>query len=653
MSQQQQKKQTISELIQLLNEEQRKAVERIEGPLLVIAGAGSGKTRVVTLRIAHLIEQGVLPSQILGLTFTNKAAAEMKERVTDLCNSHVLICTFHSLGARILRESIELMGWQRNFIIYDTEDVEKLLKICLADLGYKEKKGEIKQLIGLISRAKNALLTASSVDTVALPHPLDDLFSQIFSIYRRKLKESNALDFDDLLVLPVELFHAYPEVLSHYQQRWRYLLIDEYQDTNPAQYSLVRYLVEKNNNICVVGDPDQSIYSWRGATIGNILNFSQHYPATYVVNLERNYRSSTNILNAANALISRNSQRMEKNLWSELGAGEKVQIHTAADDKGEASFIAQMVRHHHDKCNTPYSEIAIFYRTNAQSRSLEDRFLSNRIPYCIVGGQSFYQRREIKDILAFMRIAQSGTDFVSFARTINLPKRGLGDATLEKLRLGALQEQMPLLSYCRALFHENPPLKLTAKQREGLKDYLTVIDKILAKAAEGSIAAVVREAIYASCYIEHLMEEKDSYEERKENLDALVSKAIEWEKENEEPSLSAFLEELALKSTLDEATDEKDRVHLMTIHNGKGLEFRVTFLAGLEEDLFPHANARGSDAALEEERRLCYVGMTRAKEYLYLCHSCVRYLWGSERFQRPSRFLKEIPVAYTSKKFLA
>jgi DNA helicase-2/ATP-dependent DNA helicase PcrA len=641
--------QNILELIEQLNEEQRAAVERTEGPLLVIAGAGSGKTRVVTLRIAYLIEQGVLPSQILGLTFTNKAATEMKERVTALCNSHVLISTFHSLGARILRESIEIMGWQRNFVIYDTDDVEKLIKICLADLGYKEKKGEIKLLLGLISKAKNALMAADSVDTFSLPHPLGELFTPLFSLYRRKLKESNALDFDDLLMLPVELFQNYPAVLEHYRQRWHYLLIDEYQDTNPAQYSLVRYLVEKRQNICVVGDPDQSIYSWRGATIGNILNFSQHYPATHVVNLERNYRSSSNILNAANALISKNSERLEKNLWSELGEGEKIQIYTAADDKGEAAFIAQTVYYHYDSCNTPYSEMAVFYRTNAQSRSLEDRFLANRIPYCIVGGQSFYQRREIKDVLAFMRIAQNPTDFVSFARTINLPKRGLGDATLEKLRLGALLEQMPLLSYCRAVFSENAPLKLSAKQKEGLRDYLVVIDKICTRISEGSIASVVREAIYASCYIEYLKEEQDSYEERKENLDALISKAVEWEKENDEPLLDAFLEELALKSTLDESVDERDRVHLMTIHNGKGLEFRVAVLAGLEEDLFPHANARGNDAALEEERRLCYVGMTRAKEFLYLCHSCVRYLWGNERFQRPSRFLKEIPLAYTSK----
>lgn len=615
----------------------------------MVAGAGSGKTRVVTLRIAHLIDQGVLPNQILGLTFTNKAALEMKERVAALCNNHVLICTFHSLGARILRESIELLGWQRDFVIYDTEDIEKLMKSCLADLGYKEKKGEIKLLLSLISKAKNSLSAASSIDTFSLPQPLDQLFVPLFSLYRRKLKESNAVDFDDLLLLPVELFQNHSAVLEHYQNRWRYLLIDEYQDTNAAQYTLVRCLVEKSNNICVVGDPDQSIYSWRGATIGNILNFPQHYPSTYQVSLERNYRSSTNILNAANALIAKNSQRIEKNLWSELGAGEKVQIHTAADDGGEAAFIVQTVQYHHGKLSTPYRDMAVFYRTNAQSRALEDRFLSYRIPYTIVGGQSFYQRREIKDILAFMRMAHSDSDFVSFSRTINLPKRGLGDATLEKLRLGALQEHRPLLAFCRSLFDADASLKLSAKQKQGLAEYLAVIGQIRAKIASGSIADVVREAIFSTEYIAHLQEEPDSFQERKENLDALISKAIEWQKEHQEPSLAAFLEELALKSTLDEQQDDADRVYLMTIHNGKGLEFRVTFLAGLEEDLFPHANSRGNEAAQEEERRLCYVGMTRAKEHLYLCHSSVRYLWGSERFQRPSRFLKEIPSQYTAK----
>lgn len=645
------KKPTIEELIEQLNEEQRRAVNILEGPLLVIAGAGSGKTRVVTLRIANLLEKGVRPEQILGLTFTNKAAAEMSSRISALTSHRVLISTFHSLGAKLLRESIELLGWKRNFIIYDTEDVEKVLKSCLAQLSYKEKKGELKTIISLISKAKNALMLPHEVETDSLPSPLDTLFPHIFTLYLQKLKESNAVDFDDLLVLPLELFQHNRAVLEHYQNRWRYFLIDEYQDTNAAQYTLVRYLIEKNHNICVVGDPDQSIYSWRGATIGNILNFASHYPGTQVINLERNYRSSGNILKGANALIAKNTSRWEKNLWCELGDGEKIRLHTAADDRGEATFIAKTINYHRKNHALPYNEMVVFYRTNAQSRALEDRLLSNRIPYCIVGGISFYQRKEVKDILAFLRIAISSDDFVSFSRTINLPKRGLGEATLEKLRIGALQEHSSLMDYCRTLIGDAPPQKISSKQKEGLIGYFDVIASIQNKIANSSIAEVVKEAIRSSGYILYLKEEPESFAERIENLDALISKALEWEKEAEEPSLSLFLEELTLKSTLDDVDGVEDRVHLMTIHNGKGLEFSVTFLAGLEEDLFPHINSLGNQEAIEEERRLCYVGMTRAKQYLYLSHSSVRYLWGSERLQRPSRFLKEIPLAHMDKIF--
>jgi DNA helicase-2/ATP-dependent DNA helicase PcrA len=641
----------INELISSLNEEQRTAVERLEGPLLIVAGAGTGKTRVVTLRIANLIDHGIPPSQILALTFTNKAASEMKERVEALTSYPVLVSTFHSLGARILRESIELLGWRRNFVIYDSEDVEKLIKSCFKELGYKEQKGDVKIIISLISKAKNALLMPTEVDVDETPSALQTLFPRIFTLYKAKLKESNAVDFDDLLVLPLELFQSHPAVLEHYQNRWRHVLIDEYQDTNAAQYTMMRYLVEKHNNICVVGDPDQSIYSWRGAAIENILNFAKHFPGTHVVNLEQNYRSSSNILEAANAVIERNNKRLDKTLRSDLGAGEKICLHTASDDRSEAFFIAQSIAYHRIRHTIPYKEMVVFYRTNAQSRAIEDRLLMSKIPYCIVGGLSFYQRREIKDILAFMRVASSGNDFVSFSRTINLPKRGLGDATLEKFRQGAIVEKMPLLDYCKSLLSEGAPQKLTAKQREGLTEYFMIIDAIQACAQNSSVSEIVKTAIKTTGYIALLKEEPESYPERLENLDALVSKAIEWETEVEEPSLSLFLEELALKSTLDEAESPEDRVHLMTIHNGKGLEFLVTFLAGMEEDLFPHANSRGNDAAVEEERRLCYVGMTRAKKHLYLSHSSLRYLWGSERFQRPSRFLKEIPSQYVTKLF--
>jgi len=640
----------VAQLIQELNEEQRQAVEHLDGFLLVIAGAGSGKTRVVTLRIAYLIAQGIPPSRILGLTFTNKAANEMKERVASFAGCPVLVCTFHSLGAKILRESIELLGWQRNFVIYDSEDVEKLLKMCLVELSYSEKKGDMRAISTLISRAKNALLSPDAVDTTALPAPLQEPFPAIFSLYKAKLKLSNAVDFDDLLVLPLELFAAYPEVLEQYQRRWDYLLIDEYQDTNTAQYTLVRHLAHKNGNICAVGDPDQSIYSWRGANIENILGFSKEHAKARVVRLERNYRSTTTILEAANALIANNVKRWEKNLWSGLGAGEKIGSYTAENERGEAAFIAAVIRYHHECMGVPYREMAIFYRTNAQSRPFEDVFLSYKIPYCLIGGLSFYQRREIKDILAFLRLAQSGNDFVAFARTINLPKRGLGAATLEKLRVGALQENMALIDYCRSLVYDRlPAMKLSVKQKKALAEYLAVIDKIRHTAQGGALRDIICEAIAATDYLQWLKEDPESYEERKENLDALITKAVEWEHDAEEPSLNSFLEELTLKTTLDEAEGEQDKVNLMTIHNGKGLEFVVAFLAGMEEELFPHANARVSDAALEEERRLCYVGMTRAKRQLYFTSCWVRHLWGSERMQRPSRFLKEIPLQYVAK----
>ena len=637
--------------LQLLNQEQREAVETTSGALLVLAGAGSGKTRVVTYRIAYLLQQGVYPSKILGLTFTNKAAGEMKERVETLTHSHVLICTFHSLGARILRESIHALGYTRNFTIYDEDDAIKLIKSCLEELGIKDKKADPYTLKNLISHAKNQLQgpDEASINDTSM---MSEWFSAVYKRYQKLLHDYNAVDFDDLLYLPVYLFKQHPEVLAHYQARWEYLLIDEYQDTNQAQYEMVRLLVEKTGNLCVVGDPDQSIYSWRGANIKNILNFESDYPGAKVIRLEQNYRSRSNILEAANHLIGYNYNRFEKNLWSDLGPGEKIKHFTALSDKDEARFIVDRIHHYVESLRIPLKEIVIFYRTNAQSRAFEDRLLYERLPYVIVGGISFYQRREIKDILAFLRMVLSGSDYISFARTINLPKRGLGDATLQKIRSAAEQSHMTIFDYCEALVGGTQaavPLKLTAKQMEGVKEYVSIIRELRQIHESCSLKELVAATIKESRYLEVLQEEAETYEDRKGNLDELIAKAMEWEEVIEKPSLDMFLEELSLKSSLDEASSSDDRLNLMTIHNGKGLEFTVVFLAGLEEDLFPHVNSRDSQEGLEEERRLCYVGMTRAKEYLYLTESRFRFLWGTERTQRSSRFIKEIAANFIEK----
>jgi DNA helicase II / ATP-dependent DNA helicase PcrA len=639
-------------IMHLLNEQQKEAVNILKGPVLVIAGAGSGKTRVVTFRIANLLESGVHPSQILGLTFTNKAAGEMKERVHSLTQSNVLICTFHSLGARILRESIDALSYQRNFIIYDEDDVEKLLKVCLNELQITDKKQEPKAFRQLISRAKNAMQQHEDLNEKELVSSLEKSFPAVYKLYQEKLHFYNALDFDDLLFLTVRLFNEHPEILQIYQDRWPYLLIDEYQDTNVAQYTLVRRLVEKSQNIFAVGDPDQSIYSWRGANVKNILNFENEFHQARVIRLERNYRTHMNILAGANALIGHNRNRYEKNLWSDLPSGPKIQYFSADTERGEADFIAEKIRRLHEEQRVPLSQIVVFYRTNFQSRAFEDTFLAKGIPYIIVGGISFYQRKEIKDLLAFLRMVHSGSDFLAFMRTINLPKRGIGEATIEKIRIAAHQENLTIFAYLVAYVkneHLAHRIKLSEKQKEEIKNYVSLIETLKKVSQETSLKELVKTAIEESGYLKFLSDDPESFDDRKLNLDALITKALEWESTVDEPSLAGFLEELSLKSSLDDVDDTNERVNFMTIHNGKGLEFTAAFLAGMEEDLFPHANSRESPEAVEEERRLCYVGMTRAKHYLYLTESRFRYLWGVSRNQRPSRFIKEIPLEYIEK----
>jgi DNA helicase-2/ATP-dependent DNA helicase PcrA len=617
-----------------LNPQQEIAVHHVEGPLLVLAGAGSGKTRVVTFRIAHLLDLGVPSADILAVTFTNKAAEEMRTRIRTLKNAQVLACTFHSLGARILRESISRLGYSHDFTIYDEEDSEKLLKNCLDQLQIPDDKGFMRNVRHQISSAKNDLID---------PEYADKEFAEIYDLYQKRLKDCNALDFDDLLYLTVKLLKEHPEARSLYQKRWNFVLIDEYQDTNLAQYTLAKTLVETHQNIFVVGDPDQSIYSWRGARYQNILNFESDFPGAKVITLDQNYRSTNFILQAANALIQHNGERFDKKLWSALGDGAKIGVYVAQNERQEADFVASQILK--EALHFPLSEMAIFYRTNAQSRPFEDALLARRIDYQIIGGLSFYQRREIKDMLSYLKMVISNSDLISFLRTINLPKRGLGMATLEKVVEAAVEKKMPIFNFCEEILQRPDFFKLGPKQKEGLRDYISTIHSLRNKRPSFHLHELISETISATRYLSYLQEDPETFQDRKENLDELIGKAAEWEQETPEPSLSKFLEELSLRTSKEEQA-HLPSVKLMTLHNSKGLEFNAVFLVGLEEDLFPHMNAKEDPKAIEEERRLCYVGMTRAKRKLYLASSLYRYMWGTARFMRSSRFLKEIPAQY-------
>jgi len=629
-----------------LNPAQKEAVETVQGPLLVMAGAGSGKTRVVTFRIVKMLELGIPSSEILALTFTNKAAKVMKERIYARTDVYPLICTFHGLGAKMLRESIDRLGYLSDFNIYDEEDAGKTLQSCLDEAGIKGGKGQVRTFRSLISEHKNSLIDPENVSPNLFPKnsELSD-FPKIYRRYQELLKAANAVDFDDLLYLPVKLLKQFPDEHQKYLDRWHYILVDEYQDTNAAQYELVKLLSGDQKNVCVVGDPDQSIYSWRGADVGNILRFEKDFPNTKVVTLDQNYRSVNTILESANALIGHNKQRSPKNLWSQLGAGEKIKLFVAENEKTEASFIADTVLHYHKTKGIPYHQIAVFYRTNSQSRPFEDSFLLNRIPYHLIGALSFYQRKEIKDVLAFLRLLISPEDFAAFSRTINIPKRGIGDATLDKLRFGALEENLSILEYLQKLLDgtAGSEVRLNKKQKSGLEEYLSIIAGLKQHFESSPLSLLVEHCISSTGYLQYLKEDPLTFDERKENLNALIAKSVEWESESSGNILRDFIEEMTLKSTLDDA-EEPDRVSLMTLHNGKGLEFTLVIMAGMEEDLLPHINSKTSPAELEEERRICYVGMTRAMQLLIFTRAKFRYVWGQARDLYPSRFLKEVPA---------
>jgi DNA helicase-2/ATP-dependent DNA helicase PcrA len=627
----------------LLNKQQLEACSHMEGPLVVLAGAGSGKTSVVVNRIARLIASGVYGSEILAVTFTNKAAGELRERLEGMDLSPPLTVTFHALGVRILRESIHHFGYGNDFTIFDTSDSLSLIKLILLEITGKKEVKVAKTMKRFISEAKRKLLLPgmSYSELFFETEAEKALFTGVYQMYQERLKISNAVDFDDLILLTVLVLKD-PELKEKYASRWKYLLVDEYQDTNQSQYLICKALCSKHNNLFVVGDPDQSIYSFRGAKISNILNFEKDFPGAKVIALQQNYRSTTHILSAANHVIDKNNRLYEKNLFSEKGDGEKVGVHPFSNGFEEVRFVVSKIKSY-QRAGVDPSEIVVFYRTNSQSRMFEDGLIEHGVPYQIIGGLSFYQRKEIKDMLAYLRTIVSPSDFVSFNRVINLPKRGLGKKSIEKIIEGSMSEEISIIAFSKKLLCGEASFKLTPKAHAGLADFIAFNDEILEMIQDDiSLSDLITEVFSKSNYGLVLSEDKESMQDRIENIDELISKADSYDKQKG-GSLSQFLEDVCLD--VDNTKDEniQSKVSLMTIHNAKGLEFDACFVVGLEEDVFPHIRAKNSIEEIEEERRLFYVGMTRAKRFLHLTMAKRRFLWGSEKIMRESRFLYELP----------
>ena len=625
-----------------LNPQQRAAVEQTEGPLLVLAGAGSGKTRVLTYRVAYLMEKGVAPWHILAITFTNKAAREMADRVHRLAgeaSEDAWISTFHSCCARILRRDIEKLGYKRQFAIYDEDDRTSVIKAVAKELQLSDKEFPPKQIKAVISDAKNRLLTP----TEWLKESEGDFRSrklyEAYRLYEKSLKGNNALDFDDLLIKTLELLTEHPPVLDYYRDRFRYILVDEYQDTNAAQYMLVRLLAGERHNLCVVGDDDQSIYGWRGADLRNILDFEKDFPECVTIKLEQNYRSTGNILDAANQVIAHNKGRKEKALWTEHDVGERIALYHAMDERDEAAFIAAMTRKLIAGGEHP-GGIAVLYRTNAQSRVLEEAFVRGGTPYRVYGGQRFYERKEVKDLIAYMRCLVNPDDDVSTRRIINEPKRGIGDTTIDRLSEYAAESEMPLLS--AALDWENAPLQ--SRPKKLLSEFAALMIDLTELMYEQKLSDFVESLIERTGYVKALEADKsEESENRIENIRELQGAVSEFERLNPEGGLSEFLENVALVSDLDGLNESGGAVTLMTLHSAKGLEFNEVFLAGMEEGVFPLTRAVFDDDLMEEERRLAYVGITRAKKRLFLSHARTRALYNTRNANELSRFVTEIP----------
>ncbi|MFQ5532393.1 MAG: ATP-dependent helicase [Candidatus Methylomirabilales bacterium] len=626
-----------------LNPPQREAVLHTEGPLLILAGAGSGKTRVITHRIAHLIGGlNIHPSNILAVTFTNKAAEEMRERVATLLGAEglsVWVGTFHSTCVKILRKNAHHLGLRSSFLIYDEADQLALIRECLKELDLSERVLHPRVVRARISRAKNDLLIPAEYASQAADY-LEERVARVYYKYQAALQRNGAFDFDDLLMEAVRLFVERPLILGYYQDLWRYIMVDEYQDTNHAQYRLIRQLAERDQNLGVVGDDDQSIYRWRGADLGNILDFERDYPLCKVIRLEQNYRSTQSILEAASSVIAWNRGRKVKRLWTENEVGELVAFCPARDEEEEAATIVETMRHLSEQ-GCRYDDFAVFYRVNAQSRVLEDALRRAIISYVIVGGLRFYERKEVRDLVAYLRLIANPTDSVSFLRVVNVPARGIGKGTLEKLTEFAMGRRVSLWQACRDIEREG---LLSARQLKALQEFQALIDRFLARLSETSVPDLVSALLQETGYLEEL--EREGTPEalnRIENLQELISAAQDFARRSEDTSLQAFLDMVALLTDVDEGMrDTRGKVTLMTLHMAKGLEFPVVFIAGMEEGIFPHGRSFNDPEELEEERRLCYVGMTRAKKRLFLTAALQRRFYGTESFNLPSRFLEEI-----------
>ncbi|HJW66462.1 MAG TPA: UvrD-helicase domain-containing protein [Gaiellaceae bacterium] len=624
-----------------LNPAQREAVLATEGPLLVVAGAGSGKTRVLTYRVAHLINAcGVKPNEILAITFTNKAAGEMRERLEDLLGpvaNAIWILTFHAACGRILRREAPRLGYRSNFTIYDSADQVRLTKACLEELERDPKRFVPRGIHAQISAAKNQLVTpAEYAERVASFY--DQTVAEVYDLYQRRMFASNAVDFDDLLMLTVQVLERFPEARERWQKAFRYVLVDEYQDTNHAQYRLLQLLAEKHRNVCAVGDPDQSIYAFRGADIRNILEFERDFGETRTIALEQNYRSTNSILGSANSLIEHNRERKPKNLWSDLGEGEPVRVLEVEDEHAEARFVAAEIAMLVEE-DYSGSEIATFYRTNAQSRVLEDVLVRQGVAYQVIGGPRFYERAEVKDVIAYLQAIDNPYDAVSLQRIANRPRRGIGDASLARLQTHAdafgisLWEALP----------QAEDAGISGAPLRAVQQFLGLLQSLMAGALDMEVPEVIERVLEQSGYLESLRAERTiEAQGRIENLQELVGVAQEYQHTAQEPSLSGFLQEISLYSDQDAIRGEQSLVTLMTLHNAKGLEFRAVFMIGMEEGIFPHARSI-EEQGLEEERRLAYVGMTRAKERLVLTHASARSLYGSRSYNLPSRFLDELP----------
>ena len=621
-----------------LNELQREAVLHKDGPCLVIAGAGSGKTKVLTTRVANLIMEGVPSYQILAITFTNKAAKEMKERILNMVSElDSFIGTFHSFGMRIIRENVTLLGMQRNFTILDTEDVTSLIRKILKDKGYDPKEVSPYFVRSKISFIKNEMLSNAEVEKYFIDD-LEKIAYEVYLEYNMRLKKNNSVDFDDLLRLPVELFLHHPEVLEMYQNRYRYILIDEYQDTNEVQYKLVKLLASKRKNLFVVGDPDQSIYQFRGANYKNILNFERDYPNTKVISLEDNYRSTKMILDAANSVIRNNKERKEKNLRSHHGEGLKIQYHRSMDEKDEGNYIIKEIRSLLDE-GYQKKDIAVFYRTNAQSRALEEQFLKANIAYKVVGSYYFYSRKEIKDLICYLKLLLNPSDDISLRRVINTPKRGIGNTSVERLEQKALSDRISMFE------------AISGGKEQGFKDLILELQN---DAKSLSLTELVDDVLTKSGMRAEL-ESVDNLENelRLDNLMEFKSITATFEETTGSVDLGDFLDEISLIADISEHQTNEDVVTLMTLHSAKGLEFPVVFLSGMEDGIFPHQNTLNEAGGIEEERRLCYVGITRAKERLYLTNARSRMLYGHTNRFMPSRFLDEIDEQLIERKDIA